>query len=99
MVYNLTGASSNITTSGGGNAQQIYGIVLATGSNASVNLHPGGINGEVITTTLTTSSGALVTTPPPPTAVPETSTVAPLIGVLGLVFGARFLRRRREVVA
>jgi len=97
VVYNLTGASSNLTTSGGGNAQMINGIILATGSNASVNLHPGGVNGEVIARTFTTSSGALVTKTPM-TAVPETSTVLPLAGVLGLVFAGPF-RRRRKIVA
>ncbi len=52
VFINLTGVNSNITTSGGGNAQQIYGTVFAVGSGASVNLHPGQINGEIITTTL-----------------------------------------------
>jgi hypothetical protein len=79
VVYNLTGANSNLTTSGGGNAQGIYGIVLATGSNASVNLHPGAIIGEVIATTFTSSSGALVT------AVPEVTPSSVIFGFLGLL--------------
>ena len=78
VVWNLTGANSNITTSGGGNAQQIQGIVLATGSNASVNLHPGEILGEVIATTFTSSSGALV-------VVPEVTPGSVIIGFLGLI--------------
>jgi hypothetical protein len=69
VVFNLTGVNSSLTTSGGGNAQQIDGIVLATGANASVNLHPGEINNEVIATTFTSSSGALVMVPP--TVIPE----------------------------
>ncbi len=83
VVYNLTGANSNLTTSGGGNAQQINGIVLATGANASVNLHPGQINGEVIARTFTTSSGALVNAPPVP--VPEVAPSSVIFGFLGLV--------------
>jgi Putative Ice-binding-like adhesive domain len=78
VVYNLTGVNSNLTTSGGGNAQQIFGTVLATGSNASVNLHPGQINGEIIATTLTTSSGALA-------VVPEVTPSSVIFGFLGLV--------------
>jgi hypothetical protein len=79
VVYNLTGANSNLTTSGGGNAQNIHGIVLATGANASVNLHPGAILGEVITTTFTSSSGALVS------AVPEVTPSSVIFGFLGLI--------------
>jgi hypothetical protein len=97
VVYNLIGANSNLTTSGGGNAQQINGIVLATGSNASVNLHPGQINGEVITQLLTTSSGALVFNP-----VPEVTPASVLIGFLGLVVAVssrRMLSKRMRPVA
>ena len=81
VVYNLTGANSKLTTSGGGNAQQIYGIVLATGSGASVNLHPGAINGEVVATTFTSSSGALV-------VVPEVTPSSVIFGFLGLIVAA-----------
>lgn len=96
VILNLTGANSNLTTSGGGNAQQINGIVLATGANASVNLHPGAINGEVIATTFTSSSGSLVTVPPPPsTSVPEPSTFLPLVAVLGIVVGKSVAARRK----
>ncbi|MGB8353159.1 MAG: hypothetical protein WCD79_04670 [Chthoniobacteraceae bacterium] len=99
VVYNLTGASSSLTTSGGGNAQVIQGIVLATGANASVNLHPGGVDGEVIATTYTSSSGALVQGTF--TTIPEANTgyvLAPiLLGVLLLfsrnIFG---MKSRRE---
>jgi hypothetical protein len=80
VVYNLTGANSNLTTSGGGNAQSIHGIVLATGANASVNLHPGAIYGEVIARTFTTSSGALV-------VVPESSTVWAVMPAVLAVLG------------
>jgi hypothetical protein len=83
VLLNLTSANANVTTTGGGNAQQIYGIVLATGTNASVNLHPGQINAEVIATTLTTSSGALVTVPPVP--VPEVTPGSVIFGFIGLV--------------
>jgi Putative Ice-binding-like adhesive domain len=90
VVYNLTGTNSNLTTSGGGNAQQIYGIVLATGSNASVNLHPGQINGEVIATTFSSSSGALV-------VVPEVTPSSVIFGFLGLIvaFSSRRLLTSR----
>ena len=95
VIYNLTGANSNLTTSGGGNAQQVYGIVLATGSGASVNLHPGAINGEVIATTFTSSSGALV-------IVPEVTPSSVIFGFLGLLVAAssrRALAGRVKAVA
>jgi hypothetical protein len=98
VIYNLTGANSNITTSGGGNAQQIFGTVLATGANASVNLHPGAVLGEVIATTFTSSSGALVSVPPM-TSVPEPSSFLPLVGVLGMVVGGSTIRRRFAAAA
>jgi putative adhesin len=84
VFINLTGANSSLTTSGGGNAQQIFGTVLATGLNASVNLHPGQINGEVIARTFTSSSGAMV-------VVPEVTPTSVLFGFIGLVvaFGSR----------
>jgi len=97
VVYNLIGANSNLTTSGGGNAQQINGIVLATGAGASVNLHPGQINGEVITTKLTTSSGALVFS-----NVPEVTPSSVIFGFLGLlvaVSSRRMLNKRMLPVA
>ena len=78
VFINLTGVNSNLTTSGGGNAQQIFGTVLATGLNASVNLHPGQINGEIIARTLTTSSGALG-------VVPEVTPSSVVFGFIGLV--------------
>jgi hypothetical protein len=83
VFINLTGTDSNLTTSGGGNAQQIFGTVIATGLNASVNLHPGQINGEIIARTLTTSSGAL--------EVPEVTPSSVIFGFIGLVvaFGSR----------
>jgi Putative Ice-binding-like adhesive domain len=92
VFINLTGADSNLTTTGGGNAQQIFGTVLATGINASVNLHPGQINGEVIARTLTTSSGALV-------VVPEKTPSPAILGFIGLVvaFGSRRALLRRAV--
>ncbi len=84
VFINLTGANSSLTTSGGGNAQQIFGTVLATGLNASINLHPGQINGEIIARTLTTSSGALG-------VVPEVTPSSVVFGFIGLVvaFGSR----------
>ena len=84
VFINMTSANANLTTSGGGNAQQIFGTVLATGLNASVNLHPGQINGEIIARTLTTSSGALG-------VVPEVTPTSVLFGFVGLVvaFGSR----------
>lgn len=97
VVWNLTGVNSNLTTSGGGNAQQINGIVLATGANASVNLHPGQINGEVITQLLTTSSGALVFS-----TVPEVTPSSVIFGFLGLlvaISSRRMLGRRVAVTA
>jgi hypothetical protein len=78
VFINLTGVNSNLTTSGGGNAQQIYGTVFATGTGASINLHPGQINGEIIARTLTTSSGALG-------VVPEVTPASVIFGFLGLV--------------
>ena len=92
VVYNFTGGG-DLTTSGGGNGSLIQGIVLDTGG--SVNLHPGEVDGEVIAKTFTSSSGALVNAPPPMTAVPETSSFLPLIGVLGLAMVAPRLRRRK----
>ena len=96
VFINLTGANSNLTTSGGGNAQQIFGTVLATGINASVNLHPGEINGEIIARTLTTSSGALA-------VVPEVTPSSVVFGFIGLVvaFGSRrtLMARVRAVSA
>ena len=84
VFINLTGANSNLTTSGGGNANQIFGTVLAVGSGASVNLHPGQINGEIIARTLTTSSGSLG-------VVPEVTPNSVILGFIGLVvaFGSR----------
>ena len=84
VFINLTGANSNVTTSGGGNANQIFGTVLAVGANASVNLHPGQINGEIIARTLTTSSGSLG-------VVPEVTPSSVLLGFVGFVvaFGSR----------
>ena len=94
VFINLTGANSNLTTSGGGNAQQIFGTVLATGINASVNLHPGQINGEIIARTLTTSSGALG-------VVPEINPSPVVLGFLGFVvaFGSRRSLLRRAMAA
>jgi hypothetical protein len=94
VVINLTGANSSLTTSGGGNAQQIFGTVLATGINASVNLHPGQINGEVIARTFTSSSGAMV-------VVPERTPSPAILGFLGIVvaFGSRraLMARARDL--
>lgn len=78
VAINLTGVNSNVTTTGGGNAQEIYGTVIAVGSGASVNLHPGQINGEIIARTLTTSSGALA-------VVPEVTPSSVIFGFLGLI--------------
>ena len=95
VFINLTGSNSSLTTSGGGNAQQIFGTVLATGLNASVNLHPGAINGEIIARTLTTSSGAI--------EVPEVTPSSVIFGFIGLLvaFGSRrtLMARMRPVPA
>ncbi len=93
VVYNLTGSDSQLTTSGGGNAQWIQGIVLATGANASVGLHPGGVTGEIIARSFSSSSGTMVCAPPM-TVVPETTTVLPLLGVLGAVLMGPMIRRK-----
>jgi hypothetical protein len=98
VVHDLTGSTSKRTTSGCGNAQTINGIVLAVGSSAYVNPHPGGVNGKIVATTFTSSSGSHVSAPPL-TAVPEVNTAMPLLGVISLVFGARFVRCRRMVAA
>lgn len=84
VFINMTSANANLTTTGGGNANQIYGTVLAVGANASVNLHPGQINGEIIARTLTTSSGALG-------VVPEVTPNSVILGFIGIVvaFGSR----------
>jgi hypothetical protein len=96
VFINLTGVNSSLTTTGGGNAQQIFGTVLATGLNASVNLHPGQINGEIIARTLTTSSGALG-------VVPEVTPSSVVFGFIGFVvaFGSRrtLMARVRAVSA
>lgn len=84
VFINLTGANSTLTTTGGGNANQVFGTVLATGINASVQLHPGQINGEIIARTLSTSSGALG-------VVPEVTPDSVVFGFIGIVvaFGSR----------
>lgn len=94
VVLNLTGANSSLTTSGGGNAQQINAIVLATGANASVDLHPGQINGEVIATNFSSSSGALIM--PPPTVVPEASAGWAIVPVGLAIFLFCFPRKGRN---
>ena len=78
VAINLTGANSSVTTTGGGNAQQIFGTIIAVGSGDSVNLHPGQINGEIIARTLTTSSGSL-------SVVPEVTPGSVIFGFIGLV--------------
>jgi hypothetical protein len=88
VFINLTSPDANVTTTGGGNAQQIFGTVIATGVNASVNLHPGQINGEIIARTLTTSSGAF--------EVPEVTPSSVIFGFLGLVVA---ISSRRALMA
>src|SRR5690348_10816198 len=84
VFINMTSANANLTTTGCCNANQIYGTVLAVGANASVNLHPGQINGEIIARTLTTSSGSLG-------VVPEVTPNSVILGFIGIVvaFGSR----------
>ena len=80
-----------MNTTGGGNAQTIEGIVLATGANASVNLHPGAVDGEVVATTFTSSSGAAVqgfTTIPDPSSA---WVLLPFVfGTLAITFSRKF---------
>ena len=104
VFYNLTGAGSKLDATGGGNAQTIVGTVFATGANASVNLHPGAIMGQVFATTFTSSSGALITDTPPGTItqLPEVTPASVMFGFLGLIVAAstrRMLRRRMSPVA
>ncbi len=104
VFYNLTGANSQLNATGGGNAQTIEGYVLATGANASVNLHPGAIMGQVFTTTFTSSSGALITATPPGmiTQLPEVTPASVIFGFLGLIVAMssrRMLNRRMRPVA
>ena len=89
VFFNILSSGSNVTTSGGGNAQDIQGTILDL--QGSVGLHPAEVDGQIIAKDFSSSSGALVS----PVPVPEPSAwVMMLLGGLGLL---RCLQRVRRV--
>lgn len=76
VLINYTG-TSDISTSGGGNASRIYASILAP--NATVGLHPGFVGGSIIAGAITMSSGANVI------PVPEVTPGSLVFGFLGFV--------------
>jgi choice-of-anchor A domain-containing protein len=76
VLINYTG-TSDISTSGGGNASRIYATILAP--NATVGLHPGFVAGSIIAGAITMSSGANVV------PIPEVTPGSVIFGFLGFV--------------
>jgi choice-of-anchor A domain-containing protein len=103
VVLNFTGAAPQISTSGGGNASVVNGIILAPGSGTTVDFSPGLVNGEVLAggNHLHFVSGAEVNGLPPSTpSVPEpASMVLAMLGGCGMVALVRRSTRRRPAVA
>jgi choice-of-anchor A domain-containing protein len=96
VVFNLTGSSPGVMSSGGGNASVLNGILLA--ENRTIDFSPGLINGEAISDSdhIHFVSGAEVNQvpPSPPPMVPEPASML-LVG-LGLpAFAACAYRSRR----
>ena len=86
VIYNIIGGGT-VSTTGGGNAQDIQGTILDLGG--SVQLHPGEVDGQIIAKDFTSSSGALVS---PLNAVPEANAgmvLAPIVGLILLVSSRR----------
>lgn len=89
VFFNVLSSGSNVTTSGGGNAQNIQGSILDL--KGMVNLSPAEVDGQIIAQSIQTSSGSLVL----PVPVPESSTWVMMLGCgLGLL---RCLQRVRRV--
>ena len=88
VFFNIIGGGT-VSTTGGGNAQDIQGSILDL--QGDVELHPGEVDGQIIAKTFASSSGALVS----PVPIPEPSTWVMLLGGLGLL---RCLQRVRRVL-
>lgn len=89
VFFNILSTGNNVTTTGGGNAQDIQGSILDL--KGDVELHPGEVDGQIIAKTFSSSSGALVS----PVPVPEPSAWVMMLGGLGLL---RCLQRVRRVL-
>ncbi len=97
VVFNITGPANNaVQTSGGGNASEINGIILAPNSGTAFS--PALVNGEVIAggSTIHFASGAEVIGQPAATPAPPSVILLGLGGVALLVVSAR---SRRHPVA
>jgi len=90
VFFNILSSGTNVTTSGGGNAQDIQGTILDL--QGSVGLHPGEVDGQIIAKDFSSSSGALVSPVSAPT-VPDPSSIFLLATVL--FFVGVLLRKRR----
>jgi choice-of-anchor A domain-containing protein len=88
VFFNIIGGGT-VSTTGGGNAQDIQGSILDL--QGDVELHPGEVDGQIIAKTFSSSSGALVS----PMPVPEPSAWVMMLGGLGLL---RCLQRVRRVL-
>jgi choice-of-anchor A domain-containing protein len=84
VLINYTG-TANISLSGGGNASQIFGTILAP--NAHVQMTPGFVAGSIIAASIQLASGADVV------PVPEMTPSWIIFGFLGLVVAASSRRR------
>jgi choice-of-anchor A domain-containing protein len=87
VFFNILSSGSNVTTSGGGNAQAIQGTILDL--QGSVGLHPAEVDGQIIAKDFSSSSGALVS----PVPVPEPSAWVMMLGGLGLLLCLQRVRR------
>jgi choice-of-anchor A domain-containing protein len=87
VFFNILSSGSNVTTSGGGNAQDIQGTILDL--QGSVGLHPAEVDGQIIAKDFSSSSGALVS----PVPVPEPSAWVMMLGGLGLLLCLQRVRR------
>jgi choice-of-anchor A domain-containing protein len=93
VLINYTG-SSDIRLTGGGNASQIFGSILAPNNN--VVLSPGFVAGSIIANAITMSSGADVV------PIPELAPGSVIFGFLGLIVAVgsrRVLGARVRAVA
>jgi hypothetical protein len=105
VVINFTDPNAKLSTSGGGNASVVNGILLAPGSGTTVDFSPGLVNGEVISggNHAHFVSGAEVISPPsppppPPNVVPGPASVV-LMGLGGFFFAGLMFWPRRQTAA